>query len=80
MFNEEVMNKIMEKAQKDPEFKKVMEELLEWSQKAAHCKMSMEEIANICTTGFTIGSSPELQEMIGNMAKITKLGLGIVDK
>lgn len=79
MFNEELMDKIIKKCQEDPEFKKVFDHLLVWAQRAAACGMSVNEMASICMTGYAIGEDPELQTMIENMLKISKIGLDIVD-
>jgi hypothetical protein len=80
MFDKTTMDKVMDRCQEDPEFKKVFEQLMAWSQKAAGVDMSVNEMASICMVGYTIGKDPEMQEMIQNMLKISNLGLDIVDK
>lgn len=80
MLDQTLMDKIIERCQRDPEFKKVFEQLMAWSQRAADVDMSVNEMASICMMGYTIGQDPELQEMIQNMLKISNLGLDIVDK
>lgn len=78
-MNEELMNKVIERCLKDPEFQKVFEQLLAWSQKAALTGMSVEEMASICMMGYAIGEDPALQQMVENMIKITNMGLDIID-
>ena len=80
MFDETLMDRIIKKCEEDPEFKKVFEQLMAWSQKATTVGMSTQEMASICMMGYAIGQDPELQEMIQNMLKISKMGLDIVDK
>lgn len=80
MFDDETMDKIIKRCQEDPEFHKVFEQLMAWGQRAAEVEMSVQEMASICMTGYAIGEDPSLQEMIKNMARISKLGLDIVDK
>lgn len=80
MFDQTIMDKVIERCQKDPEFKKVFEQLMAWSQRAAGVEMSVNEMASICMVGYTIGQDPEMQEMIQNMLKISNLGLDIVDE
>jgi len=80
MLDNELMDKIIARCQKDPEFKKVFEQLMSWSQKASHVKMEVGEMASICMMGYAIGQDPELQDMIQNMLKISNLGLDIVDE
>jgi len=70
----------MKRCQEDPEFKKVFEQLMAWGQRAAEVDMSVNEMASICMTGYAIGEDPSLKEMVKNMARISKLGLDIVDK
>ena len=79
-MNEEVMDKIMEKCKTDPKFAEVFDFLLKGSQAAAVIGMTTEEMATICMTGWTIGSDPNLAEMLKSITKISKLGLDIIDK
>ena len=78
-MNEELMNKVIERCLKDPEFQKVFEQLLAWSQRAAQAEMSVEEMASICMMGYAIGEDPTLQQMVDNMIKISNMGLDIID-
>ena len=78
-MNEELMNKVIERCLKDPEFQKVFEQLLAWSQRAAQAEMSVEEMASICMMGYAIGEDPSLQQMVDNMIKISNMGLDIID-
>lgn len=78
-MNEELMNSIIERCLKDPEFQKVFENLLMASQSAAHVGMSVEEMASICMMGYAIGEDPSLQQMVENMIKISNMGLDIID-
>ncbi len=80
MFDQTLMDKVIERCQKDPEFKKIFEQLLKCSQQASQVDMSVNEMASICMMGYAIGQDPELQDMIQNMLKISNLGLDIVDK
>lgn len=80
MFDDQLMDRLLERCKTDPEFKKIFENLLGWAQRAAHAGMTVEEMASVCMTGYSIGEDPELQEMINNMMKISKMGLDIVDK
>jgi hypothetical protein len=80
MFDDETMEKVMKRCQEDPEFKRVFEQLMAWGQRAAEVDMSVNEMASICMTGYAIGEDPSLKEMVKNMARISKLGLDIVDK
>ena len=80
MFNEEIMDKIMKKCQEDPNFLKLFQEFMMLAQKAAQSGMSVNEMANICMLGYTIGEDPALSEMVLNMAKISEMGLDIIDK
>ena len=78
-MNEELMNKVIERCLKDPEFQKVFEQLLAWAQRAAQVEMSVEEMASICMMGYAIGEDPSLQQMVDNMIKISNMGLDIID-
>ena len=78
-MNEELMNKVIERCLKDPEFQKVFEQLIAWSQRAAQAEMSVEEMASICMMGYAIGEDPSLQQMVDNMIKISNMGLDIID-
>lgn len=80
MFDDETMEKIMERCKVDPEFQKVFEAFLEWSQRAAMVGMTVNEMAGICMMGYAIGEDPELKKMVANMDKISKMGLDITDK
>ena len=80
MFDDEIMEMIIQKCNESPEFKKVFEQLMAWSQRASMTGMSVNEMAAICMLGYSIGQDPELQEMIRNMLKISQMGLDIVDK
>tara|TARA_R100001460_G_scaffold84492_1_gene125817 strand:+ start:84 stop:323 length:240 start_codon:yes stop_codon:yes gene_type:complete len=79
-MNEEVMDKIMKKCQEDHRFAEVFDFLLKGAQAAATIGMTTEEMATICMTGWTIGSNPDLAEMLKSITKISKLGLDIIDK
>ena len=79
-MNEEIMDKIMEKCKTGERLAEVFDFLLKGSQAAASIGMTTEEMATICMTGWTIGSDPNLAEMLKSITKISKLGLDIVDK
>jgi hypothetical protein len=80
MFKDELMDKILERCKEDPKFLALFRGFMELSQKAPGIGMSVEEMANICMTGYAIGESPELLEMVSKMNKINKIGLDIVEK
>ena len=77
MFDDELMDKVLKKCKEDPEYLNVFERFMEMAQLAPTVGMTMEEMANICTMGYVIGKDPTIQDMIGNMLKINKLGLDI---
>lgn len=79
-MNEELMDKIIERCQEDPKFAEAFDYLLKASQGAALAGFSNEEMANVCIMGWLIGMDPSLGEMVKSMAKISKMGLDIVDK
>lgn len=78
-MNEELMDKIIEKCKEDPEYAKAFDALLKSSQLAAMNGMTGEELAAVAMFGFAVGNDPQLVEMVKNMAKISKMGLDIVD-
>jgi hypothetical protein len=79
-MNEELMDQIIEKCKHDPAFAEAFDHLLRVSQSAAIAGFSNQELATVCMLGWTIGNDPDLAEMVSNMAKISKLGLDIVEK
>lgn len=79
-MNEALMDKIMERCEKDPEFAELFDMMIKVSQAAANIGMTMEEMATICMTGWTIGSDPQLAQMLKSMSEISRIGLDIVDK
>tara|TARA_R110000823_G_scaffold188907_3_gene320858 strand:+ start:2525 stop:2764 length:240 start_codon:yes stop_codon:yes gene_type:complete len=79
-MNEELMDKIIEKCKEDPAYAEAFDHLLKVSQAAAIAGFSNEELASVCMMGWMIGTDPDLGEMINNMAKISKMGLDIVEK
>ena len=79
MFNQEVMDAVLAKCKKSPEYLKVFEGFMEYAQRASMEGMTVNEMANICMMGYAIGEDPALQEMIRNMLQINKMGLDIVE-
>ena len=79
-MNEEIIDKIIEKCKKNPEMAEAFDYLLKASQAAALAGMSNEELASVATMGWVIGMDPTLAEMMSNMAKISGMGLDIVEK
>lgn len=79
-MNEELMDKIIEKCKEDPAYAEAFDRLLQVSQAAAKAGFSNEELATVCMLGWMVGVDPDLAEMVSNMAKISKLGLDIVEK
>ena len=79
-MNEELMDKIIEKCKEDPAYAEAFDHLLRASQAAAIAGFSNEELASVCMMGWMVGTDPDLGEMINSMAKISKMGLDIVDK
>lgn len=79
-MNEEVMDKILAKCLENPEYAEAFDHLLRVCQAAAKAGFTNEELANTCLMGWMIGMDPSLAEMIETMAKISKMGLDIVEK
>lgn len=79
-MNEKLMDKIINKCKENAELAMVFDHLMTDSQAAATVGLTMEEVATICSVGYMIGSDPKLAEMVKNIAKISKMGLDIVDK
>ena len=79
-MNEELMDKIMERCKTDPQFAEVFDFLLKASQAAGALGMRTEEMAVICMTGWTIGTDPQLAQMLKSMTEISRKGLDIIDK
>lgn len=79
-MNEEIMDKLMQRAMEDEEFAYVFDMLMKASQLAAMKGLTMQEMATVCMTGWTIGNDPDLTQMVKHMAEISKLGLKITDK
>ena len=76
-MNEELMDKIIEKCGAIPAY---AEALINTLGQGALSGFSNEELASVCMMGWMIGTDPDLGEMINNMAKISKMGLDIVEK
>jgi len=74
------MDQIIEKCKQDSSYAEAFDHLLRVSQAAAQAGFSNEEMATVCMMGWMVGTDPDLAEMVSNMAKISKLGLDIVDK
>ena len=79
-MNEEILDKLIEKCKKNPEMAKAFDHLLKASQDAADAGFNNEELANVAMMGWIIGMDPSLAEMMNNMAKISGMGLDIVEK
>jgi hypothetical protein len=78
-MSDEKMNELIKKAASDPEWMKVFEAFMKWSERASILGWEVEEMASVCMMGYAVGQDPSLQEMVKNMAAISKLGLDIVD-
>tara|TARA_R110000822_G_scaffold297024_1_gene419576 strand:- start:33 stop:302 length:270 start_codon:yes stop_codon:yes gene_type:complete len=79
MIDDEKMDKLIKKASADPEWKETYEAFMKWSQTASMIGWTVEEMASVCMMGYAIGQDTDLQDMIKNMAAISKLGLDIID-
>jgi hypothetical protein len=78
-MNEEIMDKIIEKCKQNPEYAEVFNHLLKLCQASAQVGFTNEELATTCLMGWMIGIDPSLAEMMETMAKISKMGLDIVE-
>jgi len=79
-MNEEIMDKIIEKCKQDPKYAQAFDHLLKVCQAAAQAGFTNEELATTCLMGWMIGIDPSLAEMMETMAKISKMGLDIVEQ
>ena len=79
-MNEEIIDRLIEKCKNNPEMAQAFDHLLKASQAAAVAGFNNEELANVAMMGWVIGMDPSLAEMMDNMAKISRMGLDIVDK
>ena len=80
MLDDERMNKLIQKAASDPEWRKIFDGFMVLAQRASELGWTVEEMASVCMMGYAVGEDPSLQDMVKNISKISKMGLGIVDK